>query len=63
MVRMSEIVRPFNEWDEEDKEYFRKLMAAVPPAVDFMVKHCKDARWDCVSEAMEVLRGGFKDIV
>lgn len=61
MVRMNEIVRPFDEWDEEDKEYFHKLMAAVPPAVDFMAKYCNDARWDCVSDAMRVLKEGFKD--
>lgn len=46
--------------DPEYIEYFRNLMASVPPAVDFAVKHAKDANWDCVRRMMKVLQEDYK---
>lgn len=44
----------------EDIEYFKNLMASVPPAVEFALEHAKDANWDCVIRMMKVLEADYK---
>lgn len=55
-------------WDEigfvsskEDIEYFKNLMESVSPAIDFTLEYCKDARWDVVYRAMDILKQKYKE--
>lgn len=51
------------EWYEvivrEDEDASR-ILKDVPDAIDFLVKHAKDANWDCVQKAHKTLIEGFK---
>lgn len=40
---------------------YTKEHNVVQQAVDFMVKHCKDARWDIVTKAIRIMEEGFKE--
>lgn len=43
------------EWPDDVKQEFNELMAAAPAAIDWLIEHTKDRRWDCVVEAYKIL--------
>lgn len=46
--------------EEHPFEEARRILKDVPDAIDLLVKHAKDARWDCVQKAYKILTDHFK---
>ncbi len=64
--------KPLFEW-MDDPQYkkemadeFNRIMEHVPSALDWLVEHCNDGRWECLSRAMNIIASGcmrnFDDI-
>lgn len=43
-----------------ETEYFKNLLESVPGAIELTLKYCKDARWDIVARAMDILKQKYK---
>ncbi len=46
--------------EEHPFEEARKILKDAPDAIDFLVKHTKDERWDCLQKANKILTDHFK---
>ena len=46
--------------EEHPFEEAIRILKDVPDAIDFLVKHAKDARWDCVQKAHKILTDHLK---
>lgn len=46
-------------WTENQVAYFPKPKVNLSKAIDFVIEHSRDARWDIVGEAMRTLEKGF----
>tara|TARA_Y100000296_G_C4991168_1_gene165476 strand:- start:389 stop:568 length:180 start_codon:yes stop_codon:yes gene_type:complete len=46
--------------EEHPFEEARRILKDAPDAIDFLVKHAKDARWDCAQKANKILTDHFK---
>lgn len=40
--------------------FFFEMRKPATEARDFMLKHCKDARWDLVARVIKIMEEGFK---
>lgn len=45
----------------EDIEYCEKLFASIPDAIKFILEHSRNARWDIVGQAINLLTQKYQE--
>lgn len=47
-------------YKQEFAKEFNRIMEHVPSAIDWLVEHCNDGRFECINRAMNIIASGCR---